>query len=568
MKQLDLRETNVETTKTCDVVILDSGLSGTVLGAILARNGLDVIIVDRDTHPRFTVGESTITQTTLTLELLALRYGVPELKNLTSVSLISEHVQPSCGVKLNFGFAYHHKGREQDPKEVNQALVVDECHYFRQDIDAYMLHTAVAYGCRAFHKSQLRELHIDESGVRLQTDRGLKIECKYVVDGTGHSSLLAKQFGLREEPTRNKTHSRGLFTHMINVPPFDECVTRSDTERTPVPLHKGTLHHIFDEGWLWVIPFNNTPQSKNPLISVGLMLDPRKLPRRPSIDPEQEFFDFIAQYPAIARQFKNARAVREWVSSDRIQYSTRACVGDRYCLLSHATGFIDPLFSRGLYNTMQTINVLAKHLIDAKQTGDYGKQRFEAFERMQQDLIDFNDQLVNCSYVSFRKYSLWNAWFRYWLLTSSYGRLRIQRALLKYEQLGDASALESLDSSGQPGCVTDQESIMRLFWDGVKLVESVDGGTLSETEAESKLYALLEANKPLLPTLFNFLDPAQRWTPPNPPDKVRALLTQWVEGMPKSIRDEYFDYPLELLFRRPAVKDASMGVTQAQPARP
>src|SRR4051812_238930 len=100
-------------TEECDVVIIGTGIGGTVLGAILARHNLRVILIDSGTHPRFAVGESTIATTTQTLEVLALRYDVPELNHLTSIAEVSEHVQPSCGVKRNFGFVYHREGLPQ-----------------------------------------------------------------------------------------------------------------------------------------------------------------------------------------------------------------------------------------------------------------------------------------------------------------------------------------------------------------------------------------------------------------------------------------------------------------------
>jgi FADH2 O2-dependent halogenase len=340
---------------------------------------------------------------------------------------------------------------------------------------------------------------------------------------------------------------------MIDVQPFDEVRSVPAEAQQPVPWHKGTLHHLFDGGWMWVIPFNNTPESKNQLISVGLMLDSRKYPKT-DVDGEQEFADFLKRYPSIAPQFTKARAVREWVSADRIQYSSSECVGDRFCLLSHAAGFIDPLFSRGLFNTMQTTNVLANLLIQAVRDGDFSKARFAPVEKMQQGLIDFNDTLVNCSYISWRHYPLWNAWFRLWMLTGNYGQLRIQRAMIKYKETQDPRYLESLDDS-LPGSFTKQERIRSLFMDAARYVEQVDAGTLSAEDAEKAIYALLEKNRVLLPPFFDFTSPAERMTRPHPPEKIAALVKGWVNELPEDVRHEYFDYPIEALFQQAVVKD-------------
>lgn len=524
-----------------DVVIIGTGIGGTTLGAILARHGLRVAMIDSGTHPRFAVGESTIATTTLTLELMAMRFDVPELKHITSIAEVSENVMPSCGVKRNFGFVYHREHTEQNPQEVNQALVVNEVHYFRQDIDAYMLHVAIRYGCDAYQNTVVDDIRIDAGGVTVTTRGGLTFEADFVADGAGYRSVLADKLGLRETPCRAKTHARGLFTHMIDVKPFDACREVPKALQQPVPWHQGTLHHLFDGGWMWVIPFNNTPESKNPLVSVGLMLDPRKHPK-PDVRPEQEFADFIAKHPDMARQFADARAVREWVSSGRIQYSASACTGDRFCLLSHATGFIDPLFSRGLFNTMQTTNALAGLLIEAAKDRDFSKARFAPVEKLQQGLIDFNDRLVNCSYLSWGHYPLWNAWFRLWLLTGNYGQLHLQRVMMKYRQTGNSAS-------------ATLEPIMRLFEAAAVCVERYGAGELSGEAAERAIYALLEENAALLPPFFDFVSPAERITWPSTPEKIAALLLEWVERLPEDVRAEYFDYDVRALLQQPVVKD-------------
>ncbi|MFC4891410.1 NAD(P)/FAD-dependent oxidoreductase [Streptomyces beijiangensis] len=93
-------------------------------------------------------------------------------------------------------------------------------------------------------------------------------------------------------------------------------------------------------------------------------------------------------------------------------------VGDRFCLTSHASGFIDPLYSRGLTNSFEVINVLAYRLIEASQDGDWSLERFQYVEDLQQGLFDVHDDLVYTSFVAFRDYDLWNAVFRTWALST------------------------------------------------------------------------------------------------------------------------------------------------------
>src|SRR5262249_60287437 len=104
-----------------------------------------------------------------------------------------------------------------------------------------------------------------------------------------------------------------------------------------------------------------------PLNSVGRTMDPRSYPK-PVIPTEEQFNQFLNLYPSVAEQFENATAVRPWVSTERLQYSSRKTVGHRYCLMSHASGFVDPLVSRGMFNTGEIIQALVDPLLEALST--------------------------------------------------------------------------------------------------------------------------------------------------------------------------------------------------------
>ncbi|MFE5584778.1 NAD(P)/FAD-dependent oxidoreductase [Kitasatospora sp. NPDC056531] len=437
-----------------DVAILGSGMAGGMLGAVLARNGVRVLLLDAGTHPRFAVGESTIPYTSGMTRLIADRYQVPELKALSSFKGIRRKVSPNCGQKQNFGFVYHREGRSQNPSEINQLVVPSairtETHLFRQDIDAYLFHLAVKYGADPRQGIRIADVEIDpDSGGVLRAESGEEFRAHYVVDGSGFRSPLAEKFELRETPTRARTHSRCLFTHMVGVKPFDDSPT-ARRHKQPNPWHHGTLHHVFDGGWLWVIPFDNHPDSLNPLCSVGLTLDPRVFPKGEA-GPQEEFNAFLARFPEIAWQFQGAKAVRPWVSTGRLQYSAKQVVGERFCLTSHAAGFIDALYSRGLTNTMELVNALGWRLIAASRDGDWSLERFAYLESLQQGLFDFHDDLVYSSFVGFRDYELWNAVNRTWMLGTMLGNVMLEDAHYRFERSRSENVFRDLEMSERPG---------------------------------------------------------------------------------------------------------------------
>lgn len=506
-------------TENYDVIILGSGIAGTILGTILASNKISTVLVDKDSHPKFAIGESTIPQTSAMLKVLAERYNVPEFYNLSSFQNIITNVSRNCGMKRNFGFVYHDTNVDYLPERCHQLGALrdgdfktateapTETHLFRQDIDAYLMFLAIKYGCKIYQNTQINNLNIDNHSVSLETNKNILIKAKYIVDGTGFSSYLAKFYDLRVSAKDLKTCSRTLYTHMIDVKPFDQCIPLKDNPQRPAKWSQGTLHHVFNGGWLWIIPFDNHQRATNQLCSVGLQLDTRQFPK-PSIPAEEEFFNFIKQYPTIAQQFEQAKSVRDWIGTDRIQYSAKTSIGNRYCLLSHAMGFIDPLYSRGLSNTLETISLLSGILIDAVRENNFDTEKFQIVDTLQQGLIKWNDDLVNASYISFRDYDLWNAWFRVWGLIQPLGMFRVDHAYRKYKNSGDVNYLKSLDNPVVPGALTpDHYEYMQFFEKAVSIAEDVEKNILTTDVAAKKIFSLLEGAD-FLPPHYPYTNPA------------------------------------------------------------
>jgi len=471
-----------------DVAILGNGLSGSLLATILGKQGVSTVLIDAEQHPRFAVGESTIPHTSLLISVLAEKYDLPELDDLVDANGLAKNVCTTCGIKRHFGYVFHRPGQTYDPKEGLQfgTSARDENHWFRQDIDAYLHNLAVHYGAVPRQKTKITGIEINESGVKLQTSQGEEIRARYVVDGTGYRSILADRFGLRENPTRLKHHSRTLFTHMVDVPPFDDA-----HNPLPISYHKGTLHHCFERGWFWVIPFNNNPLSTNPIISVGLTIDPRRYPK-PEMAAEQEFNEFVQRYPSVAEQFKDGKAVRPWVSTGRLQYSSNKTTGYRYCLMSHASGFVDPLFSRGMFNTVEIIYALLDPLLEALKTDNFDEEPFRPVDAQQQLVLDYNDDLVNGSFISWNDFDLWNAWLRVFGLGTFLAEFHLMNGMSDYTRTGDPSYLKG-PTKNPIFCDFEDPDYKAFFKASVETVEAVEAGRLDSQVAAKRIFDLADS---------------------------------------------------------------------------
>jgi FADH2 O2-dependent halogenase len=515
---------NRETT-TYDVAIIGSGIGGSSLAAVLARQGLNVIVFEAGVHPKFAVGESMILETSEAMRALAEFYDVPELAYYSSENYYS-FIGAQHGVKRHFSFLYHRQGQPQDPRQSLQAVIPKqpyghEIHIYRQDSDYLLTSIAASYGATVLQSTPVKDIVVQADGVEVITARDQVYRAVYLVDATGMNSLLANKLGWRH---RNlKAHTRTLFTHMVDVPCYNNVGLPRATYGHPYRLSEGTLHHVFRGGWLWVIPFNNHPDATNPLCSVGLQLDPRIYPVRANLSPEEEFYQFISQFPDIQRQFAGARAVRAWTRTDRLQYSAEHVVGDRFALLAHAVGFIDPLYSKGLYVTHMGVMVLADLLLKARQTGDYSAAAFMPLEAMTLRYMRMHDQLVAGSFKAWSHPKLWGVYSVLWLLGAYLEYLKLtvtrMRATDRAGYLAQLSGL-SLAGGGFPEFFALQEHIDAL-------IEQVDPDDEADVECTVALIRALFGNFKWLSSAFRDLLAGKNHLPNN---KLRVNLLNRTDG--------------------------------------
>jgi tetracycline 7-halogenase / FADH2 O2-dependent halogenase len=528
-----------------DVAILGGGIGGSMLAALCARHGVRVLLAEAQMHPRMTIGESTIPQTAALYRVIGARYDVPEIDHLGKFSSVRQHVSLNCGVKRGFSFVYHRPGQEPQPKECTALPTLTppvgpDIHFYRQDIDQYMFQTAIKYGAVGRMLLKIDNIERGGPGWLLTSSKGQQFKAKYIVDAGGMNSPMSQKFGLREEPCRMHTNTRSSYAHMIGVTPYDQVGPSRREHGLLYPMHETTLHHIFDGGWIWVIPFDNHPDSLNPVCSVGFTLDRGKYPddARP---PAEEFAELLQKFPGIAKQFKTAHLVRDWVKvSSRLQWSSRQVVGYRYALLPHAAGFIDPLFSTGLAMTVTFVGSIAARLIEAARADDFSTKRFYYLEGWTQRTLDHLDRLVHYSYTSWADFDLWNAWFRVWALGNILGALGPITLYLRYQQDRDPALLAEVEKPPYRGLAgADLEEYMHVFHESAARIDAFRAGGLSAKEAAAQIFQLV-SECPLSPPQVRIGDPEQRslsaWTLPQ-------MIRVWTWGRffaPKKVRMLYF----------------------------
>ena len=359
-----------------DVAVVGAGLGGALIARILAGAGFDVVLIDRGQHPRFAVGESSTPLAGLCLERLAQRYGLDDLRSLSTHGRWMRSLpELQRGLKRGFTFYRHTPGRPytNSRHNENRLLVaaspndeVADAHWLRADVDEYLTLRAVADGTRYLPNTELAAVAEDEDVVRLElrSEGGSsEVTARFVVDASGRAAAVARRLGARDATDELRTHSGFVGSHFEGVQPFDDVARANGAVLTEGPYldEWSAVHHLLDEGWLYSLRFDDGR------VSAGLLMEGAEPDLE--VDGEAVWGRVLQRYPSLEACFAGAKRVEPWLSATRVQHRLSRPHGRRWACLPHAYCFVDPWFSTGIAWTLLGVERLAGLVLEALESG-------------------------------------------------------------------------------------------------------------------------------------------------------------------------------------------------------
>ncbi len=137
-----------------DIAVVGSGFAGSLLAMIARRLGHSVVLIEKGSHPRVVIGESSTPLANFLFEELCVRYDLPVLKPLAKWgSWQRAHPEIACGLKRGFTFHHHLLGGAPsfDPERRDQLLVaasphneIADMHWYRAEFDHFLMREARA----------------------------------------------------------------------------------------------------------------------------------------------------------------------------------------------------------------------------------------------------------------------------------------------------------------------------------------------------------------------------------------------------------------------------------------
>jgi flavin-dependent dehydrogenase len=306
----------------CEVLVIGGGPAGSTVAALLAERGRDVVLTEKERHPRFHIGESLLP---LNLPLFE-RLGVAgEMARIGMPKHGAEFVSPWHEHSVTFQFA------DQLDRSYPHAYQVR-----RSEFDQILFRNAARKGARSLEACLVTAVEFTAAGAlvdaRLEDGTERRWSTRFVVDASGRDTFLASRLGIKR---RNRRHnSAAIYGHFTGA------------KRLAGRAEGNISIFWFDHGWLWFIPLADGATS------VGAVCSPHYLKTRAG-STEQFLLDTIALCPALAERLRDARLASPATATGNYSYVAERATGRNYLMLGDAYTFIDPVFSTGVLLAMQ-----------------------------------------------------------------------------------------------------------------------------------------------------------------------------------------------------------------------
>ena len=352
-----------------DVIVIGAGPSGCGVAALLAQKGWKVLVLEKETFPRYHIGESLIPYCWFPLEKIGIldKIKAADFTSKQSVQFVSTE-----GIASKPFYFFEH----------TQHVCAQTWQVSRSDFDHLMLRHAEECGAVIKQSTTVLGLIQEQGFVQgVEAQSGSDQQCQYrgkmTIDASGRSMLSASRFGWRQQdPSLKKIAIWSYYKGAQRDAGIDAGAT--------------TVAFLPNQGWFWYIPLREDTISVGVVAERGYLFDE-------TTNVEEIYEREIQRQPWIARRTQSAERISHCQVTNDYSYRAKYCADNGLILIGDAFAFLDPVFSSGVFLALQSA-VMAADAVDAalmnanvgaEQVQNYGQELCEGIERMRKLIYAF-----------------------------------------------------------------------------------------------------------------------------------------------------------------------------------